>query len=63
MVGLVGNNGPMREQAALKAAHFVQMCDQRSIPIVFLQNTVPEDDGPLSVEDGGCRSFIRLSVW
>ncbi|XP_026179615.1 methylcrotonoyl-CoA carboxylase beta chain, mitochondrial [Mastacembelus armatus] len=41
LVGLVANNGELSHQAALKGSHFVQLCDQRDIPLVFLQNTAP----------------------
>ena len=37
-VGIVANNGVLFSESALKAAHFVELCDQRSIPLVFLQN-------------------------
>jgi 3-methylcrotonyl-CoA carboxylase beta subunit len=37
-VGLVANNGVLFSESALKAAHFIELCDQREIPIVFLQN-------------------------
>ncbi len=37
-VGIVGNNGVLFSESALKAAHFVEMCSQRGIPLVFLQN-------------------------
>lgn len=37
-VGIVANNGVLFSESALKAAHFVELCDQREIPIVFLQN-------------------------
>lgn len=37
-VGIVGNQGILFSEAALKGAHFVQLCGQRGIPIVFLQN-------------------------
>jgi len=37
-VGLVANNGVLFSESALKAAHFVELCDQRNIPLVFLQN-------------------------
>lgn len=39
LVGLVASNGVLSCQAALKGSHFVQLCDQRDIPLVFLQNT------------------------
>jgi 3-methylcrotonyl-CoA carboxylase beta subunit len=38
-VGIIGNNGIIFSEAALKAAHFIELCEQRQIPLVFLQNT------------------------
>ena len=37
-VGIVANNGILFGESALKGAHFVELCDKRSIPLVFLQN-------------------------
>ncbi|MGF1653415.1 MAG: carboxyl transferase domain-containing protein [Actinomycetales bacterium] len=37
-VGIVANNGVLFGESALKGAHFIQLCDQRRIPLVFLQN-------------------------
>ena len=37
-VGIVANNGVLFSESALKGAHFIQLCDQREIPLVFLQN-------------------------
>ncbi|HET9677516.1 MAG TPA: carboxyl transferase domain-containing protein, partial [Solirubrobacterales bacterium] len=37
-VGIVANNGILFSESALKGAHFVELCDQRRIPLVFLQN-------------------------
>jgi 3-methylcrotonyl-CoA carboxylase beta subunit len=37
-VGIIANNGILFSESALKGAHFVQLCCQRGIPIVFLQN-------------------------
>jgi len=37
-VGIVANNGVLFSESALKGAHFVQLCAQRGIPLVFLQN-------------------------
>ncbi len=37
-VGIVANNGILFSESALKGAHFVQLCNQRGTPIVFLQN-------------------------
>ena len=37
-VGIIANNGILFSESALKGAHFVQLCSQRNIPLVFLQN-------------------------
>ncbi|MBN6051979.1 methylcrotonoyl-CoA carboxylase [Nonomuraea sp. RK-328] len=37
-VGIVANNGILFSESALKGAHFIELCDQRGIPLVFLQN-------------------------
>ncbi|MCK0168965.1 methylcrotonoyl-CoA carboxylase [Jannaschia sp. S6380] len=37
-VGLVANNGVLFSEAAQKGAHFIELCSQRKIPLVFLQN-------------------------
>jgi len=37
-VGLVANNGVLFSESAQKGAHFIELCAQRSIPLVFLQN-------------------------
>jgi acetyl-CoA carboxylase carboxyltransferase component len=37
-VGIVANNGVLFSESALKGAHFVELCAQRRIPLVFLQN-------------------------
>jgi 3-methylcrotonyl-CoA carboxylase beta subunit len=37
-VGIVANNGVLFSASALKGAHFVELCSQRKIPLVFLQN-------------------------
>jgi 3-methylcrotonyl-CoA carboxylase beta subunit len=39
-VGILGNNGILFSESALKAAHFVELCCQRRIPLLFLQNIV-----------------------
>jgi len=37
-VGIVANNGILFSESALKGAHFVELCSQRGIPLLFLQN-------------------------
>jgi 3-methylcrotonyl-CoA carboxylase beta subunit len=37
-VGIVANNGVLFSESALKGAHFIELCDQRRVPLLFLQN-------------------------
>lgn len=37
-VGILGNNGALFSESSLKGAQFIQMCDQRDIPLLFLHN-------------------------
>jgi len=37
-VGILANNGPLFSESSLKGAHFIELCDQRHIPLLFLQN-------------------------
>ncbi|WP_258104551.1 carboxyl transferase domain-containing protein [Marinoscillum sp. MHG1-6] len=37
-VGIIGNNGIIFSESALKGAHFVELCSSRKIPLIFLQN-------------------------
>lgn len=37
-VGIIGNNGVLFSESASKGAHFIELCCQRNIPLVFLQN-------------------------
>ena len=37
-VGIVANNGILFSESALKASHFIELCDKRKIPLIFLQN-------------------------
>jgi len=37
-VGIVANNGVLFSESAQKGAHFIELCDQRGIPLMFLQN-------------------------
>jgi 3-methylcrotonyl-CoA carboxylase beta subunit/propionyl-CoA carboxylase len=38
LVGIIANNGVLFSESALKVTHFIQMCNQRGIPLIFLQN-------------------------
>ncbi len=37
-VGIIANNGVLFSESALKATHFIELCEQREVPLVFLQN-------------------------
>jgi 3-methylcrotonyl-CoA carboxylase beta subunit len=37
-IGIVANNGVLFSESAVKGAHFIDLCDQRKIPLLFLQN-------------------------
>ncbi|MFM9378295.1 carboxyl transferase domain-containing protein [Gordonia sp. VNK21] len=37
-VGFIANNGVLFSESALKGAHFIELCDRRRIPLIFLQN-------------------------
>ena len=37
-VGIIGNNGVLFSESALKGAHFIELCTMRKIPLIFLQN-------------------------
>jgi 3-methylcrotonyl-CoA carboxylase beta subunit len=37
-IGIIANNGVLYSQSALKGTHFIQLCCQRKIPLIFLQN-------------------------
>lgn len=38
LVGIIGNNGVLMAESAQKGAHFIELCAQRHIPLIFLQN-------------------------
>ena len=44
LVGIIGNQGKITEYGADKGANFVQLCDDKDIPIIFLQNTEESND-------------------
>ncbi|XP_072275556.1 methylcrotonoyl-CoA carboxylase beta chain, mitochondrial-like [Pyxicephalus adspersus] len=49
LVGIVASNGALTHDAALKGSHFVQLCNQRNIPLLFLQNTTSQEPLPPSI--------------
>jgi len=51
-VGIVANNGILFSESAVKGAHFIELCNQRGIPLIFLQNITGFMVGK-SYEEGG----------
>ena len=51
-VGIIGNNGPIDPDGASKATHFLQLCDQADLPVVFLNNTTGYIVGMASEQRG-----------
>lgn len=37
-VGIIANNGVLFSESAMKGAHFIELCDQRGVPLIFMQN-------------------------
>ena len=44
-VGIIGNNGVLFSESALKGTHFIELCCQRKIPLLFLQNITGKTKG------------------
>ena len=59
-VGLVANNGVMFADSAAKGAHFVELCSQRRIPLVFLQNITGFMVGRASEHGGIARHGAKM---
>ncbi|XP_042318741.1 methylcrotonoyl-CoA carboxylase beta chain, mitochondrial-like isoform X2 [Sceloporus undulatus] len=65
LVGIVANNGELTHDASLKGSHFVQLCNQRNIPILFIMNTTPyaaEPSSPKQAEDHTNRLKAQASM-
>ena len=73
-VGIVANNGVLFSESALKGAHFVELCNRRRIPLLFLQNITGfmvgrkyesggiARDGAKMVTAVACASVPKLTV-
>ncbi len=59
-VGLIANNGVLFSESAQKGAHFVELCSQRRIPLVFLQNITGFMVGRQAEEGGIARHGAKL---
>lgn len=59
-VGVIANNGPIMPTGSLKAAQFIQLCDQAGTPLVFLQNTTGYMVGSAAERDGAVKNGSRM---
>ncbi len=59
-IGIVANNGVLFSESALKGAHFIQMCSQRRMPILFLQNITGFMVGKRYEEGGICKDGAKM---
>ena len=59
-VGIIASNGVLFSDSALKGAHFVQLCSQRDIPLVFLQNITGFMVGRASENAGIAKDGAKL---
>ncbi len=59
-VGIIANNGVMFSESAAKGAHFVELCSQRGIPLVFLQNITGFMVGRASEHAGIARHGAKM---
>ncbi|KAL5541076.1 hypothetical protein UlMin_043362 [Ulmus minor] len=59
-VGIIGNNGILFNESALKGAHFIELCTQRNIPLVFLQNITGFMVGSRSEAGGIAKSGAKM---
>jgi len=59
-VGILGNNGALYSESALKAAHFIAQCDQRAIPLLFLQNIAGYMVGSEAERDGIAKHSAKM---
>ena len=59
-VGVLGNNGMLFPDASQKAAHFIQLCNKRNLPLVFLQNITGFMVGKDYEQDGSIKKGAQM---
>ncbi|MEM7300014.1 MAG: carboxyl transferase domain-containing protein [Pseudomonadota bacterium] len=59
-VGIIANNAPIMPTGSLKAAQFIQLCDQSNTPLVFLQNTTGYMVGKEAEHDGAIKHGSKM---
>ncbi|XP_039114821.1 methylcrotonoyl-CoA carboxylase beta chain, mitochondrial [Dioscorea cayenensis subsp. rotundata] len=59
-VGIIGNNGILFTESALKGSHFIELCAQRNIPLIFLQNITGFMVGSRSEANGIAKAGAKM---
>ena len=59
-VGIIANNGILFSESALKASHFIQLCDKRNVPLLFVQNIVGFMVGKKFEENGIAKHGAKM---
>ena len=59
-VGILANNGVLFSESSLKGAHFIELCDQRNVPILFLQNITGFMVGSDAERNGIAKNSAKL---
>ena len=59
-VGILGNNGPIFPQGSVKAAQFIQLCQQSHTPLVFLMNTTGYMVGETAEQSGAVKHGAKM---
>ncbi|MEC8424770.1 MAG: carboxyl transferase domain-containing protein, partial [Myxococcota bacterium] len=59
-VGILGNNGPIHPQGSVKAAQFIQLCEQAGLPLVFLMNTTGYMVGTAAEQAGAVKHGSKM---
>lgn len=59
-VGIIANNGVLFSESALKGVHFIELCSQRNIPLVFLQNITGFMVGKKAEESGIAKHGAKM---
>jgi 3-methylcrotonyl-CoA carboxylase beta subunit len=59
-VGILANNGVLFSESSLKGAHFIELCDQRNVPLLFLQNITGFMVGSEAERNGIAKDSAKL---
>ena len=59
-IGILGNNGALFSSSALKATHFIELCNQRGIPLLFLHNITGFMVGTEAEQEGIAKNSAKM---